>query len=119
MAEIPSPLLEVFADESAKSLLLLLAAEKKPVRYSEARERLKLHPQTFQRALDRLKDFALVQVRTPRETEKPHAERAYVVHLEISILGEFAADLWRQINQDLNELMAKRNLPEDALEVFV
>lgn len=116
LVTIPAALLrEVFGNDDARTLLLHITQLDKPVRYSEARERLGLHPQEFQRALDRLEDYGLVGLRAPADLNKPHAKRDYYVFLEPTVLGSFAASLWERMNANFAQLAKEHNIPEDAL----
>lgn len=113
---IPARLLkDVFANEHARGLLLLLDQAEEPVRYSDARRSLDLHPQQFQRALDRLEDLGLLGMRAPADLNKGHAERDYYVFLELTGLGEFAADLWDRIDEGFSTLAREHGIPEQAL----
>ena len=113
---IPNALLrDVFGRQHTRALLLLLAGRSAPVRYSDARQELDLHPQQFQRTLDRLEELGLVGLRAPADLNKPHAKREYYVFLEATALGSFAAALWERINADFTRLARERNIPEEAV----
>lgn len=113
---IPSYLLrDVFGNEHARTLLLELTGEEEPVRYSEMRRRLDLHPQQFQRALDRLEDHGLVGLSAPDDPDKPHAKRRYRVFLEPTGLGRFCTALWDRMNADFTRLAKEHEIPEERL----
>lgn len=113
---IPGFLLrDIFGNEHARALLLYLTAEGEPMRYADSRRQLGLHPQQFQRALDRLESHGLVGLRAPDDVDKDHAERSYPVFLEATALGAFCADLWERMNADFSRLAAEREIPEEAL----
>ncbi len=106
---------EVLANDGARELLLLLENHKKPLRYSEARKMLGLHPQQFQRSLERLEDHGLVGIRAPSDLNKPHAGRTYYIFLENTALGSFAAELWQRFNTNYAQLAKEHNLPENVI----
>lgn len=113
---IPVSLLrDIFGHEHSRELLLLVTDRGSHVRYSEARDELGLHPQQFQRALDRLEEYGLIGLRAPADLNEPDAERNYYVFLESTALGRFAATLWERMNADFSELARERNIPEEAL----
>lgn len=113
---IPARLLrDVFANEHARGLLLLLSEADEPIRYSDARRRLELHPQQFQRALDRLEDLGLLGLKAPADLNKEHAERDYYVFLELTGLGTFAAELWDRIDQGFTSLAREHGVSEQAI----
>lgn len=87
----------VLGNAHARSLLELLTDRDDPIRYSEARETLSLHPEAFQRALTRLETFALVQIRAP--SEEGAASRRPVVLLEASRRGRKLAEAWRRLQE--------------------
>lgn len=96
-------------------MLLLLAQQDAPLRYSQARDEMGLYPQAFQRALDRLEQRGLVGLRAPADLNRPHAKRDYHIVLETTALGAFCASLWDRINADFTELARQRNIDESAL----
>lgn len=51
---------DVFANSDARALLVLLAASAEPLQYSRVREQLGVHPQAFQRSLERLEHHGFV-----------------------------------------------------------
>ena len=113
---IPGFLLrDVFGNDYTRALLLQLTAEGEPMRYADSRRRLGLHPQQFQRALDRLESHGLVGLRAPADVTKDHVERSYPVFLEPTALGVFCADLWERMNADFSKLAAEREIPQEVL----
>lgn len=107
---------DVLAHDRARELLLLLARQEGPLRYSRAREALGLRPSEFQRALNRLERHALVGFRAPADLSRPRAERAYVVLLELTAAGEFFAQLWARMEKLSSNLARRHGLDEEALE---
>jgi hypothetical protein len=115
MPDVPAPLIKnVFGNEHARALLLLLEGSRTPIRYSHAREQLDLQPEEFRRALKALQDFSMVQYRAPRISDAPKN----AVFIELSIMGRLFADLWRDMNNGLAKLMAERHIPSDALDAI-
>lgn len=115
----PVILREVFGSEHPRALLLFLASREEPIRYSQARDELGLHPQQFQRALDRLEGFGLVGLKAPADLNDPEATRTYYVFLEPTSLGAFCAALWERINEDFSSLAREHDIPEEALAAAV
>ncbi|MGQ0535087.1 MAG: hypothetical protein ACT4PT_03340 [Methanobacteriota archaeon] len=112
---IPTPLLrDVFGNEHARTLLIMLT-KRGQVRYSAARDEMGLHPQEFQRALDRLEAYGLIGFRAPADVNKPHAKREYAVFVEATALGSFCADLWERMNADFVKLAREQKISEKAL----
>lgn len=109
----------VFARKHVHRLLLLLADRDEPVRYSEARDALELHPQQFQRAVEGLERFGLLRIRAPADLNKPHAERTYYVHLELTVLGEFCAELWDRFEADYDALVEEWDMLPGLFETEV
>lgn len=94
---IPDALLRgVLGNPHARGLLELLAGREEPIRYSEARDALGLHPEAFQRALGRLETFALVQMRAPEQAGRKPAS----VHLEASSRGRKLAKAWQRMQAE-------------------
>lgn len=112
---IPSGLLrEVYGRDRVRDLLLLIKHHE-GIRYSEARRTLDLHPQQFQRALDRLETRGLVGMKAPAALNNPDAKRDYHVVLELTGLGEFCADLWESMNEGYDALLQHRDVSGQAL----
>lgn len=112
---IPSGLLrEVYGRDRVRDLLLLIK-EHEGIRYSEARRALDLHPQQFQRALDRLEKHGLVGLKAPAALNNPEAERDYHVLLELTGLGDFCVDLWESMNEGYDTLLQHRDVTNQAL----
>lgn len=112
---IPEQFLQVLAHPQERSLLLLLAKQREPIRYSEARRQLEFDPMTFQRALESLEDSGLVLTRAPATRPKePSGKRRNVVFLELSDLGRFLSAYWPSINREF-EKMAKASNMEEVL----
>lgn len=90
---LPGRLLrDVFGHDAVRDLLLLLAREGHPLRYSEARRRLQAHPQTFQRAVETLEEYALLGLRV--DAAAPPASTRQPVLLEATGTARFLADVW-------------------------
>jgi DNA-binding transcriptional ArsR family regulator len=89
--QVPQAVMEVLADEKARDLLRAIAHSEEPIRYSQVREQLGMHPQEFQRALERREDYALVLGRAPR------LEGRRMVLLEATTLGRLVADYWERL----------------------
>lgn len=83
---------DVFGSDPARDLLLLLAHEERPIRYSEARRRLQVHPQAFQRALETLEEYALLGLRV--DPAAPPVSTRQPVLLEATGSARFLADVW-------------------------
>lgn len=115
---IPEPFLRVLANPHARLLLLLLADQRKPIRYSEARRQLDLRPPEFQRALVLLEDSGLVLTRAPAENPRaPREKRRQVVFLEATHLGRFLGSYWPTMNREF-EKMAKATDLERVLALM-
>lgn len=106
---------EVLGRDHPRHLLLHLAEAADPVRYSEARRDLGLHPQQFQRALDTLEENGLVGLEAPDDLNADDADRDYYVFLEPTGLGSLVADLWERMNQEFSALAREYGVSADAL----
>lgn len=104
---------DVFGSERASGLLRLLAEAKHGVRYSEARRDLGLRPQEFQRALDTLESYALVELRTASESSPRNA-----VFLEATILGKILAEARMKMEKDVATLARRHGVSRQALETL-
>lgn len=104
---------EVYAQEHARPILMLLAESPRPVPYSIVRRKLDIHPQKFQRALERLERLALVG----RILEAPKAgtPNAYTVFLEPTATGRHITKLWHEMEDGARQDEALRSFfPKDS-----
>lgn len=117
---IPSGLLrDILGRAHPRALLLALAEGEDPVRYSEARRELEMHPQQFQRALDALEDAGLLGLQAPDDLNRHDADRDYYVFLELTSIGRFCVALWERINEDYAALRQAHGIPDEALGASV
>lgn len=107
---------DVFGNEAARDLLLLLVEERAPVRYSEARRRLDAHPQTFQRALETLEQYALVGLRV--ETPDASGSARQPVVLEATATARFLGDVWARWTRDYDAAARKHAAAAEALALL-
>jgi predicted ArsR family transcriptional regulator len=110
---LPTPIFrEVFGSENARRLLLLLVSRGEPVRYSQARDALSMHPQAFQRAMETLEEYALIGFRAPKENGSGKNR----VYLEATHTAQFLADLWETWDRAYSRAAQKDDLASAALE---
>lgn len=114
--QVPAPLLEVLADENSRQVLLKIAYHG-PTRWSAVRDDLAMHPQTYQRTLDKLHDRALIRSRARADDpEAPRKGRRQVVELEATKLGAFLVAVWEALSQDAIRLARENNIDLGLLQ---
>lgn len=91
MLQLQALMGDVYASDSARLLMELLAKANEPVRYSEARRRVGAHPQDFQRSVELLESLALMG----RRLQSTRANDRYRVLLEATPTGKRVVDLFR------------------------
>lgn len=104
----------VFGDAATRGILLFLARMEAPWRYSAVREELDVHPQKFQRSLERLEHHALVG-RIP--DGPPDAAGRRVTLLEPTALGRFWAEQWSAFQEQVERAAEARGFPQGSVEV--
>lgn len=109
----PGLMKDVFGNQKTADLLGLLAGAKAPLRYSDARRELALRPQEFQRALNALEAYALVQLRADRKVSPKNA-----VFLEATLLGRILAEARAKMDKDVAALAKRHGVPKQALEAL-
>lgn len=93
MLQLQALMGEVYAWDSARLLMELLAKSETPIRYSEARRRISAHPQDFQRSVELLESWALMG----RRLEPTRVKDKYRVLLEVTPTGKRVVDLFRSL----------------------
>lgn len=113
---IPPVFLEILQQEPTRELLVLLGGQPDAIRYSEARRRLGMHPQAFQRALEELEELGLLVLRAPADHPGQARDgRRQVVFLETTRLGRFLARQWAEMSASF-EKRAREERMSRALE---
>lgn len=103
---------EVFGHADTRSLLLFLDDQEEACRYSHVRKELGIHPQQFQRSVERLEHHGMVGRILRGE---PDAAGRRAVFLEATAGGHFWADHWRRFEREVKEDAAQVANPEDLL----
>lgn len=103
---------EVFGHADTRALLLFLETQDEPCRYSHVRKELGIHPQQFQRSVERLEHHGMVGRILRGE---PDAAGRRAVFLEATAGGRFWADHWRRFERDVEEDAAQAADPETLL----